>query len=526
MTDNFPTLHSLLDRFSANENIADCNGAGIISTDGTAHVFSLLGPEEEGGDRSGSWGGFNGVIGGPNPVMGGIRKMTQQVELDEQNRLVPRKPRIRPTQRMIPGFDSASLSQNSQQNAFCLDSGTMNAENSSTASSQRLYSSLPINGTSLLSASSNTIAGVPFSLPMSSLFENRIMQKQNPTGGATSVHSAGSIRSNQSPQRKCATLVPLPFVIKEEVDEENKVFLNPSTVVIPEAAKSSSSSSGTPIAMGSAEAPSKRSIEKPFEMLRKISYEGVPSPSVSQTVKGTSCFTNQGGLSEFANLSINKISEGPSNVPIQHLNVQRNQRGAKGSKGSSKQEAMFSLLEKNNQEDQVTKQESLFKMEQTTTTMPTNVESIVSQNQQGIYTEQAEIVSLASVLQEIQLFDRHFISLEQNGSAISSNIDLLPIQAQATPSTEPKFAANPQQFPKTNFFDMLLSNMGGGIYGQQNRAHPNSWMAGDKYSNQSTREEQGHVLPPKHTQINQMEFEHQMISSHGPSHLDCAQTQN
>lgn len=68
--------------------------------------------------------------------------------------------------------------------------------------------------------------------------------------------------------------------------------------------------------MGSAEAPRRHSIEKPFEMLRKISYEGGPSPSISQTVKGSSCLTNQGGLSEFAKLSINKISEGPSNVPI------------------------------------------------------------------------------------------------------------------------------------------------------------------------------------------------------------------
>lgn len=76
MTENLNTTHSLLDRFSANENIADCNGAGIISTDGTAQVFSLLGPEKEGGDRAGSWGGFKGVVGGPYPVTGGIRKMT------------------------------------------------------------------------------------------------------------------------------------------------------------------------------------------------------------------------------------------------------------------------------------------------------------------------------------------------------------------------------------------------------------------------------------------------------------------
>jgi hypothetical protein len=59
-------------------------GGGILSTEGTAtmHVFSLLGPEEEGGDRAGSWGGFGGQVGGPmagvtGGAVGGIRKMTQ-----------------------------------------------------------------------------------------------------------------------------------------------------------------------------------------------------------------------------------------------------------------------------------------------------------------------------------------------------------------------------------------------------------------------------------------------------------------
>ena len=81
MTENIHTTISF-------EKTSNCElpeiGGGIYSTEGTAtlHVFSLLGPEEEGGDRAGSWGGFGGHVGGPisavtNGAAGGIRKMTQ-----------------------------------------------------------------------------------------------------------------------------------------------------------------------------------------------------------------------------------------------------------------------------------------------------------------------------------------------------------------------------------------------------------------------------------------------------------------
>jgi hypothetical protein len=83
--------------------------------------------------------------------------------------------------------------------------------------------------------------------------------------------------------------MPIPFVIKEEVDEENKILINLSTVVIPEVFKSSSSSSGTPIGIVCAEVPNSGQIfDKPFEMLRKISYESTPSPSTSQTARDSS----------------------------------------------------------------------------------------------------------------------------------------------------------------------------------------------------------------------------------------------